>query len=1207
MRATSLSTTGFVALALASSPVAGQGAAPSPDASVAESAQLPPARPDTPTRPFDVIVSSGDFNGGLNDILRFNGDTGEQLDPFVIPGSVPDIPGMTGISQLNDPRDVVLTGSPFDRSTQVLINTGFVPPMDGNDQTLAFDIEGNFIGTFASLGDSGSFVDPGGAVFGPGGDFFVGSRTEGTVFQYDGETGAFVPTTFVDGGGYFDPADIDFPRGFVFDAEDNLYIGNGANPVTGEGQNSILLVDPVTRELTVFSAPEDFSPLDVILSPDGTKLVVSSESPFTGGSLAAAGPGSIFVFDLETGEVLQTLSPANDDGSPVILAPRGLGFAPDGTLFASSTGNGSIFKFDIENGEFLGSFAQIFTSDADGNVTGNINGQALNFIGVFSECGQMDATVTCERGIDGDGFSDGTDGLTADLLNGAFLEGTLDLDGDDNTVNIAPDATISVLDDRAIDLGENATVNNAGFIESENDDGIRFGSGSTLTNDGTIVSNGDEAVEASDADDVTVINNGLIFAGEKGDKGIEANINLTVTNTGTITSLTSEAIEADGAGLTLTNSGDIISPLDDAVDGDDDVTIINTGLIQGGENDAIELNSGTIENSGTILSVSSDPEGAIDPVTMMPELDAAIDFDAGTDGNEDGIITNLAGGLIEGDIGIVASPGNLDSPDTNDGAQQVFNAGTITGRIGDAVLLGNGDDLFEQQDGGLVNGAVDLGEGDDIFSLLGTASSLSDGVSGGAGSDTAQLSGMFDADILSDFEAIEIGDTRFVGERNVTGAATVIGNATFDLGADSLAVDGDLTLAEGSVVTVLTSDDSLDLIQAGPITVLSETGTFADGGTTINVVDDDFLLDYIVELGSVTVTPIAATLTSETNNASFTAFGNALTRAAGAGAINPTLASQINAVGNSGNIDEVAPSLLPSLNGGVAREIYETQNITDDLIAFRTSAPEGPGIWGQFFVRGSNRDATSLSDTAYDGEAIGFTVGGDLAISETLLVGLAFSYASIEVEEDLAPFDETEIDSFSFTGYLGYKADKIFANASIGYSFSDADSVRATSFGDAVGEFDLDGIRAQAVAGYDFGGDRVEFAPFVGLRYAKLSTDTYTEAGLLNLEVDAEDIDFFEGRVGVQLATRKETGFGFHGRATYVYDFDNGPDVADITFAGAPSFSVFTGARPESRGEFTGGINFATEGGISFVLEYQGEFADEYDSHTGMLSARYAF
>lgn len=367
---------------------------------------------------FDVVTSSGDFNGGLNALLVFDGQTGEFTGTLENLETFPAIEGFDGLLVNNDPRDVVLDGPFGALSTSLLVNTGFVPPAPGNDLTLRISQSGDFVEVFADLGDSGFFVDPGGAVFGPGDDFFVGSRTEGTVFQFDAETGAFVPNEPVPGDasltGFFDPSAVDFPRGFVFDpATGDLFLGSGSNPVTGEGADTIIRVDFETREIETFVGPDQdatFSPLDVILNPDASQIVISSEFPFMGGSLAAANPGTVRFYDIETGELLSVFDPVDENGDPVLSAPRGLGFGPDGRLFISSSANGRIVALDTETGAFE-IFAELFETDETGAVTANINGQALNFILPVD----FDPLA---GGVDTVSFEDISFAVTADLTTG---------------------------------------------------------------------------------------------------------------------------------------------------------------------------------------------------------------------------------------------------------------------------------------------------------------------------------------------------------------------------------------------------------------------------------------------------------------------------------------------------------------------------------------------------------------------------------------------------------------------------------------------------------------------------------------------------------------------------------------------------------------------------------------------------------------------
>jgi len=285
--------------------------------------------------------------------------------------------------------------------------------------------------------------------------------------------------------------------------------------------------------------------------------------------------------------------------------------------------------------------------------------------------------------------------------------------GDDLTVNNA--GTIRSTEDKAIDAKDDATITNSGtitstedkaiqgdagltienastgLIESVEDEAVDAGDEFTLTNAGTVQSTDDKAVDAGN--DATITNSGTIKSVK--DKGIEGDDNLTITNTstGVITSIEGEAIQAEGPGLTVINHGTIRAYLDDAIDGAADVYIENSGTIIGGQNDAIELDNGTVINSGTIISTSSSPG----------EVDAGIDFDAGG-----GTVINS--GYIEGELGI-------GTDDANTATQVITNSGHIVGTGGTAIKLGAGADTLHLLHGSIVEGLIDFGHEADVDTL----------------------------------------------------------------------------------------------------------------------------------------------------------------------------------------------------------------------------------------------------------------------------------------------------------------------------------------------------------------------------------------------------------------------------------------------------------------------------------------------------------
>jgi streptogramin lyase len=284
---------------------------------------------------WDVLVTSAGTNGN-SAVLRFDGRSGQAIGTYGCAGGIVD------------PRDIV-PKPPLG---------GVLYVNNGNDSVLKFRSRtGEFLGIFTSYPN----LNPGGSVFGPDGNYYVGARSLRAILRFDGSSGAFLDN-------YIPPGLVAFPRGFTFAPNGKFYLGNGADPATGSGGGTILEFDGKTGALTNPNFVDDasLSPLDVIVGPD-KNLYVSSEFPFG----SANSVGSVHYYSTKTGKLLGVLDAGTDaQGRPRLSRPRGLGFGPDGNLYVSSTGTGTVVRFNGKTKAFIDVFAQY----------PNLNGQALTFV-----------------------------------------------------------------------------------------------------------------------------------------------------------------------------------------------------------------------------------------------------------------------------------------------------------------------------------------------------------------------------------------------------------------------------------------------------------------------------------------------------------------------------------------------------------------------------------------------------------------------------------------------------------------------------------------------------------------------------------------------------------------------------------------------------------------------------------------------------------
>jgi sugar lactone lactonase YvrE len=152
---------------------------------------------------------------------------------------------------------------------------------------------------------------------------------------------------------------VPFPRGFAFGSDGRLFLASGIGP-NGEGDNTIVVFAPSARTLpSRFVADPELSPLDLAIAPNGN-IVVSSERPIG----APDAVTSIREYDAADGHLVRVFSAK---GSAEFRKPRGLRFAPDGTLYCVA--RDEVVAFDFASGECLGTTVQF----------PQLNGQALAF------------------------------------------------------------------------------------------------------------------------------------------------------------------------------------------------------------------------------------------------------------------------------------------------------------------------------------------------------------------------------------------------------------------------------------------------------------------------------------------------------------------------------------------------------------------------------------------------------------------------------------------------------------------------------------------------------------------------------------------------------------------------------------------------------------------------------------------------------------
>ena len=245
----------------------------------------------------------------------------------------------------------------------------------------------------------------------------------------------------------------------------------------------------------------------------------------------------------------------------------------------------------------------------------------------------------------------------------------------------------------------------------------------------------------------------------------------------------------------------------------------------------------------------------------------------------------------------------------------------------------------------------------------------------------------------------------------------------------------------------------LDAALIGQTVLVLEDGTgFVDNGGTINILDDDLFIEYTPIVGSLSVQVNVVNPLAGSGDANFANFGTAVVGGITAGTISAANFAALNALGSAAEFQTAAADALPSLSGGVSREIFETSNVASQALD-RHLAAEGSGVWGQIAIRGADQDASSLSQDGYESDQTVITIGGDFAFGDTFRAGVLASYADIEVEDFAGnvPQDDSDVESIKLGVYGAWTpTDRAFVNVELAYLTGEVESARSGFFGSTV-------------------------------------------------------------------------------------------------------------------------------------------------------------
>ncbi|MFI3242410.1 MAG: autotransporter domain-containing protein [Alphaproteobacteria bacterium] len=277
------------------------------------------------------------------------------------------------------------------------------------------------------------------------------------------------------------------------------------------------------------------------------------------------------------------------------------------------------------------------------------------------------------------------------------------------------------------------------------------------------------------------------------------------------------------------------------------------------------------------------------------------------------------------------------------------------------------------------------------------------------------------------------------------------------------------------------------------------------------------------------------------------------------------------------------------LSGGSVASSTSGMNSGDSYL-------EGGAVWAQTMI-----NSASL-DNSFDSDSNGVAFGAEKQINDNVKAGIGYAYSNTDIDTSSR---STDADTNTFFVYGEYKPSNWYVNGIASYSFASYDESSNTK----TASYDVDAIGLQVMSGYDMAVQNVDVTPEAGLRYVKVSQDSYTDT--LDSKISGDDSDILTAVVGAKagktFALENGSTLRPEVKAALTYDLFNDDANSIVTLANGSTYTTTGEALDKFGMEFGVGFTADVNEQVELSLGYEGKFRSDYEDHTGTLNVKYKF
>ena len=316
----------------------------------------------------------------------------------------------------------------------------------------------------------------------------------------------------------------------------------------------------------------------------------------------------------------------------------------------------------------------------------------------------------------------------------------------------------------------------------------------------------------------------------------------------------------------------------------------------------------------------------------------------------------------------------------------------------------------------------------------------------------------------------------------------------------------------------------------------------------------------------------------------------------------------------------VAPETSPMVQGvqsETSAQIFNavSTRMTGGAIAPATKGAEGMSsgdsiyekivTWVQGLFNKSDLENTSKAK-GFSSETYGLAMGAEKQIDTQTKAGAGYAYSNSEIDGFLR---STDVDTHTLFVYGEYKPSNWYVNAIASYGWSDYSEDKYVAGYKVGADYDVESFGLQAMTGYEMEVKGYGVTPEVGFRYVHIAQDGYRDSA--DQKVSANDSDIFTGVLGVKASKEYKLENNMilrpEVRMAVTYDMFTDDGAAVVTLPNGASYRVEGDALNRFGMEFGAGVTADVNEKVEVSFGYEGKFRNNYEDHTGLLSAKYKF